>query len=172
MQQKRSNSEIILEAIQDLHAQEQIVTRETLADVTGLKMTVIDDRVAILVDDGLVHRVQRGVFVPAPQHKPARLITKTMLPGGGAVLEIGDDHAITLTPREARMVANAMLGDAKAFSEIELGHNAAIVVSELKLKIRNLEHAVRALRTGADTNQLPLMLDSDPAAAGSTLIPG
>ncbi len=34
----KSNAETILEAIQDLHNQEQIVTRETLAQLTDLKL--------------------------------------------------------------------------------------------------------------------------------------
>ena len=73
----------MLEAIKDLHAQEQIVTRETLSDLTGLKLTVIDDRLSYLIDSGDIHRVQRGVFVPAPEHKPARIVSKTVLPWYG-----------------------------------------------------------------------------------------
>jgi hypothetical protein len=34
----------VLQAVQDLHAQEQIVTRETLAEFTGLKLAIVDDR--------------------------------------------------------------------------------------------------------------------------------
>ncbi len=46
---KKSTLMLVLEAVQDLHAQEQIVTRATLAELTGLKRTTIDDRL-----DGLV----------------------------------------------------------------------------------------------------------------------
>ena len=35
----KSNAETILEAIEDLHNQEQIVTRETLSQLTGLKLS-------------------------------------------------------------------------------------------------------------------------------------
>ena len=61
MTTKRSSTQIILEAVQDLHAQEQVVTRETLHALTELKLSVIDDRVGALIDDGLVVRVQRGL---------------------------------------------------------------------------------------------------------------
>ena len=67
----RSTAEDIFEAIQGMQVREQIVTRETLAEMTGLKQSIIDDRLAHLVDNGRIHRVQRGVFVPAVQHRPA-----------------------------------------------------------------------------------------------------
>lgn len=133
---KKTYTEQILDAIKDLHAQEQIATRETLADLTGLKQKVIDDAVSCLIDSGLVHRVQRGVFVPAPEHRPARLISITKLPCGIVKLEIGDDNVVTLTPREARNVATLMVGDAMQFSTIELGHQAAHMASELSLQLK------------------------------------
>ena len=41
----KSTGQVIWDAILDLHNQEQVVTREVLADITGLRMTVIDDHV-------------------------------------------------------------------------------------------------------------------------------
>ena len=70
----KSNAETILEAIEDLHNQEQIVTRETLSQLTGFKLSIVDDRLSHLVDSGQIIRVQRGVFIPAPKHRPARLM--------------------------------------------------------------------------------------------------
>jgi hypothetical protein len=159
----KSNSDLILDAIKDLHAQEQIVTRETLAEVTGLKMTVIDDRVALMIDNGVVHRVQRGVYVPAPEHKPARIITQTLLPGGTIKLEIGDDHVIALTPREGRMVGQVMSGCARQYTEIEAGHQAAVLAAELAVKLRKLQlqvNGMRAMLTGNGA-QLDLLADED-----------
>lgn len=143
---KKTNSEIVLEAIKDLHAQEQIVTRETLESITGLKLTIIDDRVSYLIDEGLVHRVQRGVFVPAPEHKPSRIISKTILPCGTVILDIGDDHVLTLTPREVRMLASLMAGAGQQFSSIELGHQAAHMASELALQIKNIRRELNDVR--------------------------
>ena len=74
----KSNAEIVLSAVQDLFAREQIVTREILAELTGLKLTTIDDRLGHLVDTGKIRRVQRGVFVPLEQHRPARPISRTL----------------------------------------------------------------------------------------------
>lgn len=104
---KKSTLMLVLEAVQDLHAQEQIVTRAALSELTGLKLTTIDDRLDVLVGEGDIIRVERGVFVPAVKHPPARPMSKTVIPDGSVKLEIGDD-ILTLTPREDRMLANLM----------------------------------------------------------------
>lgn len=143
---KKSNTDIVLDAIKDLHAQEQIATRETLADLTGLKLTVIDDRVSHLIDNGLVFRVQRGVFVPAPEHRPMRIITKSVLPDGSSVIEIGDDHVVVLTPREARALGLLMSGAAQQYASIELGHQAASLAGDITFQIKQLRQEMRALK--------------------------
>lgn len=143
----KSNAEIVLETVQDLHAREQIVTREILADVTGLKLTTIDDRLGYLVDNGKVRRVQRGVFVPMEQHKPARPISRTLCPDGTTVLEVGDTVMI-LTPRESRMLGEVMTGAAQQFVAIEIGHEGARLnavlaaqVSEVRRELRQSQEA-------------------------------
>lgn len=163
---KRPNSEIIMEAIEDLHAKEVIVTRETLAEVTGLKMTTIDDRVATLIDDGRVLRVQRGVFVPAPQHAPARIISKTILPGGTVKIEIGDDHVLTLTPREDRVLGALQARAGQEHAEIQLGNDAMALAATLAVKVRMLEREVKGLKAaaGADTSQLDFLTESTEPA--------
>ncbi|MHA3061741.1 hypothetical protein ACX1N5_13950 [Acinetobacter sp. ANC 4636] len=140
-----SSTEIIFEAIQDLHNQEQIVTREVLAETTGLKMSIVDDRLSHLVGLGHIIRVQRGIFVPAPKHRPARLISKTMLPDGTVKLDIGDDEVLTLTPREARQLGNLMLAEAMQYANIEMGHHMAILQSEVSGQVRKLSKQVNSL---------------------------
>lgn len=142
---KRSNADIVLDAIQDLHAQEQVITREVLAEVTELKLTVIDDRLNHLSDHGLINRIQRGVYVPAPQHEPARIITRSLCPDGSSVLEIGD-QVIVLTPREARMLGQVMGGDGQQFAAIELGHQATNLANNLSRQVDSLGRRVAALR--------------------------
>ena len=142
----KTSKSVVLEAVEDLHAQEQVVTRETLAEVTGLKLMVIDDRLSCLVDGGQIYRVQRGVYVPAPKHHPARIITKTILPGGMVSIEIGDDHVIQLTPRENRALGELMAGAGQQFAAIEIGHQAANVLAEQQLQIRQLKRDAHSLR--------------------------
>ncbi len=142
---KRSTAEIVLEAIQDLHAREQIVTRETLAELTGLKLTTIDDRLGHLVDTGRIRRVQRGVFVPVEQHKPARPISRTLCPDGTTVLEIGEAVMI-LTPRESRMLGEVMTGAAQQFVAIEIGHEGARLNAVLSAQVSDVRRELRQLQ--------------------------
>lgn len=141
----KSNAETILEAIEDLHNQEQIVTRETLSQLTDLKLSIVDDRLSYLVDSGQIIRVQRGVFIPAPKHRPARLMSKMVLPDGTVKIEIGDDEILTLTPREARHLGNLMVAEAMQYANIEMGHHMAILQSEVTSQVRKLNRQVSDL---------------------------
>ena len=152
---RKSTTALVLEAVQDLHNQEQIVTRETLAELTGLKLTVIDDRLGTLTDDGMLLRVQRGVYVPAPQHPPARPMSKTVMPDGMVKIEIGDE-VLTLTPREDRALANLMAGAAAQAVAIETGRNTAILAAELAEQVKQLRRKVDALESRADPDQTQL----------------
>lgn len=138
---KISTTALVLEAVQDLHAQEQIVTRETLAELTGLKLTVIDDRLGVLTDDGALLRVQRGVYVPAQRHPPARAMSKTIMPDGVVKIEIGD-YLMELTPREDRMLASLMAGAATQLAAIETGRRLTQFAGELGARLRKLEGLV------------------------------
>ncbi|MDX9716333.1 MAG: hypothetical protein RBT67_03065 [Thauera sp.] len=137
----KSNAEIVLEAVQDLFAREQIVTRETLSELTGLKLTTIDDRLGYLLDNGRIRRVQRGVFVPMEQHKPARPISRTLCPDGTTVLEIGDTVMI-LSPKESRMIGELMAGSSQQYAAIEIGHEAARLNSSLAAQISEVRREV------------------------------
>ncbi|WP_405118766.1 hypothetical protein [Pseudomonas leptonychotis] len=138
MTTKRSSTQIVLEAVQDLHTQEQVVTRETLAALTGLKLSVIDDRVGALIDDEQVVRVQRGVYVPAETHPPARVISKTLLPDGTSKIDIGD-QVLTLTPKEDRMLAQLLAGVAMQTAAIEVGRQAGLQTGELSGRLNKIE---------------------------------
>ena len=137
----KSSAEIVFEAIHDLHVHEQIVTREILAELTGLKLTTIDDRLAHLVDNGRIRRVQRGVFVPMEQHRPARPISRTLCPDGTTVLEVGDTVMI-LSPRESRMLGELMAGSSQQYAAIEIGHEAARLNAVLSAQISEVRREV------------------------------
>ena len=144
-QQQRNSTGIVLDAVRDLHALEQLVTRETLAVATGLKMSIIDDRTRALVDDGLLLRKQRGVFVPAVMHPPARPMSKTLLNDGWVKIEIGDE-VLTLTPKENRMLAELQAGAAAQFAAIEAGQQATILHAQLAMRVLCVERENQALR--------------------------
>lgn len=144
----RSSTQVVLQAVQDLHAQEQIVTRETLAEITGLKLSIVDDRLSALVEGMMVIRVQRGVYVPAEQHPPARVMSKMLLPDGTVKIDIGD-QVLTLTPREDRMLAALQAGVMLQAATIEAGHQAALANGELNTRMNRLERLlVRMAESG------------------------
>ena len=145
----RSNAEVVLGAIEDLHAREQVVTREILAELTGLKLTTIDDRLGHLVDTGKIRRVQRGVFVPLEQHRPARPISRTLCPDGTTVLEVGDTVMI-LSPRESRMIGELMAGSSQQYAAIEIGHEAARLNAVLSAQISDVRREVARMGLRAE----------------------
>lgn len=132
----------ILDTVQELHNLEQIVTREAVREVTGLALTTVDDRLAVLVDRGDITRIGRGVFVPAVRHPPARPISKTVLPDGSVKIEIGD-VLLDLTPREDRHLAAMMAGSGQQLASIELGHESATQIAALRMRVGRLEAELR-----------------------------
>lgn len=138
---RKTNKALVLEAIEDLHNLEQTVTRVTLAEYTGLKLSIIDDRLKALVVDEKIKRVQRGVYVPVIQHPPARPINHMELPDGTVILDIGD-QVTHLTPREARTLAGMLAGKAIQASQIGIGQAAAYATSELSGRLRSLERII------------------------------
>ena len=140
---RKATKDYVLEEVIDLHAREQIVTREILADFTGRKLAIIDEALRTLVNEERVARVQRGVYVPVVQHPEARLVSLTVLPDGTVKLEIGDDHVLTLTPREARSVGVTLGGYAAQAAFIEAGHQAALMASAFNNRLNKLERLIQ-----------------------------
>lgn len=129
------NSQKVLEAIQDLHNLEQIVTRENLSSSLAMPMSVIDASLAYLVDCGHIIRIQRGVFRPSIAHSPARMISQSELSDGCVLIEIGDDISLTLTPKEARIIGTMLQGRAIQYAQIESGQAMIDLANTIKLQI-------------------------------------
>ena len=152
-----TNRQKVLDAVIDLHNQEQIVTRETLSNVLDLKQSIIDDNLSTLANDGEIHRIQRGVYVPTIEHKPARGVWKCVLPCGTVKIEVGDDIVLTLTPKEARILGSMMMGDAMQYSNIEMGHHAALATARAELELKEMRKQLRKLTAGRDNSQPALL---------------
>ena len=152
--EEKSSTQIILEAVHDLHNQEQVVTRETLfAILPQLTMGKIDDRLSYLIDTNQISRVQRGVYVPVFKHPPSREMCKYILNDGTVKIEIGS-QIITLTPKEARNLGNLMVAEAMQFSNIEMGHNMAIIQQEVSGQVRKLSKQVGDLLDAGKQGEL------------------
>ena len=121
----------VLEAICELYEQEQAVTSESIERATGLKRVTIADCLKFLKDRGDIYTLERGVYRPTIKHPPARPVSRTTLPDGTVKLEVGDEM-LTLTPRESRMVAEAMGGSAAVLVAIESSNQVAEVLSLMR----------------------------------------
>lgn len=139
------STERIFQAVRELRAMDQIATRETVAELTGLKLSVVDDRLRNLVDDGRLKRLLRGVYELVESFPEPRAISKTVLPNGAVVYDIGDD-VWTLSPQEARVLAELSMGAAGTAVLINSTNQHLFLATELAAKVERLEREMKALK--------------------------
>ena len=137
------STERIFQAVRELRAMDQIATRETVAELTGLKLSVVDDRLRNLVDDGKLKRLLRGVYELVESFPEPRAISKTVLPNGAVVYDIGDD-VWTLSPQEARVLAELSMGAAGTAVLINSTNQHLYLATELAAKVERLEREMKA----------------------------
>lgn len=139
------STERIFQAVRELRAMDQVATRETVAELTNLKLSVVDDRLRNLVDDGKLKRLLRGVYELVESFPEPRAISKTVLPNGAVVYDIGDD-VWTLSPQEARVLAELSMGAAGTAVLINSTNQHLFLATELAAKVEKLEREMRAYK--------------------------
>lgn len=139
---KITQKQQVYEAVVELHNKEIPASRTTIAEILGIKQTVIDDCLKVLADDELIYRLCSGVYAPVVQHPPARTVYKTILPDGTVKLEVGDDHILTLTPKEARTLGGLMYAEATEYGSLALSSRFAEINNVLHNRIKKLEKAL------------------------------
>ena len=150
----------ILEAVIDLHAQEQIVTRDKIGEILPhLSLQKISDRLSYLIETNQIRRAERGVYVPVITHAPSRPICKYILPDGTVKIELGD-QIITMTPKESRYLGNLMVAEAMQFSNIELGHTVSVMQNQVVDQMRRFERKLEKIVGRKKDDQLG-MFDGD-----------
>ena len=155
-----TSTQRIYDAVCELHALEQIATRETVAELTGLKMGIVDDRLRALVDDGKLKRLLRGIYELVETWPEPRELSCTTLSNGWVKLELGD-ALLSLTPTEARRAARALGGFAEDARVIETTRSHLFLATELAAKVesqsRELRNMRELLRGKLDTRQMELL---------------
>lgn len=159
-----SSTTRVFDAVRELRGLEQIATRETVGELTGLKMAVVDDRLRTLVDDGKLKRLLRGVYELVEEYPASRNISKTILDSGYVMIEItgrqgADDLVLHLTPSEDRSLSMLCVGAAGQAILINSTNQHLFLATELAAKVEKLERELKALRSPpANTAQQQLDL--------------
>lgn len=146
-----ASTQRVYDAVRELRGLEQIATRETVAELTGLKLSVVDDRLRTLVDDGKLKRLLRGIYELVEAYPPARVISKSILGNGFVKIEIGD-QLLTLTPTEDRDLAMLQAGAAGQATLINSTTQHLFLATELAAKVEKLERDLKALRAAKPAN--------------------
>ena len=138
-------SNIVMQAVIDLHNAGRIATRQMLAQITCLSLGVVDDHIKRAIDDGRLRRVSPGVVEPVEVLPQSRPVSFTRLPNGMAKLEIGD-VCLDLTPGEERTIGRYTAGAAAELSALQM-------VRELQDEVATLTKALTAERRKSDRKE-------------------
>jgi hypothetical protein len=114
---KSGAGEEIRAAMRDLRDRQRVCTRQVLAELTGLKLSIVDDHVKRMKDDGTIRMVVHGVFELVDEVQEDRPVSATYLPNGRVKVEVGDE-LMELSLREARALGMAVGGTCIQFSNV------------------------------------------------------
>ena len=92
-------------------------------------MTVVDDRLRTLADDGRLRRLVRGVYDLEKPYPPPRPMFFGILADGFVKVEVGDD-VLTLSPTEARRLARGLGGFAEDSRLLDLNRVLAQIAPQ------------------------------------------
>lgn len=135
----------VFEAIRQIHDAGGEPTRERIHQITGLKLSTVDDRIKVLRGEGMI-AMAKQCYRPVHQHGPARAVTVTHLADGRSIFEIGE-HVIHLTRTEGGMVGQAYAGIAVEYTALARITELQDQLLEEVAKRRSLEREVRGLRS-------------------------
>lgn len=154
---KSNSTQRVLDAVTALRHQEQIATRETVHVIVGGKMSVVDDRLRALVDDGKLKRLLRGVYELVEQFAPPRAMSGTIQDDGSVMLEIGDHVIKGLSPLEARRAARLLGGFAEDERVIENGRQHLFLATQLAATVEQQGREIKALQLALKQGPSPQM---------------
>lgn len=127
----------IFQAVVDICISGRCATRALIAERTGKKLSVVDDHVKTLRDDGKLRMVVPGVVEPMDVFPANRPVSKTVLAEGTVKIELGDQE-LTMTPGEARVVGLALYGDAMEFAHVKGEREVHDTVASLRSQVRTM----------------------------------
>lgn len=117
MSRTSNAGQIVYNAVVDLTHAGKRAHRETIAELTSLRLTVVDNHLKTMKGDGRLKLVERGVYLAVPPPREERAVTTTILTDGMVKVEIGD-AVMELSPREFRYLGVLAGGMAIQFAAL------------------------------------------------------
>ena len=146
--------EVVLDAVKELFSCDNVATRATITELTGLKQSLVDDCLKHLCDEMMIRRLERGCYAPVQRFPAPRPMWLTILPDGTVKVEIGDDHVLTLIPREARTMSMMMAGFTMQAHNIAMENHTGVLANSLQQEVallrRELNRASKGKRKECD----------------------
>lgn len=119
MESKASTTgEQVITAMRDLRDRGKIATRQVLADMLNVRLSIVDDHIKRLKDAERVSSPVNGVFELVDPREPDRAVSATYLPDGRVKIEVGDD-LLNLSLRETQLLNMATGGVFLQFARIK-----------------------------------------------------
>lgn len=101
------NRVLIYDAAQRLfNAYNRPFNRGQIVQETGLPVNIVREHLDALIEDGLLVRIERGVY-GVNRVLQTRAISITLLPDGDTKIEVGDD-ILTLNPTEVKLLGSRL----------------------------------------------------------------
>lgn len=151
-----SSTQAVFDAVCELNALEQPASRETVAEITSLKLSIVDDRLGALVDDGKIRRILRGFYVPVVTYPPARNISKEIQSDGMVMYEFSSNTGSTvlkLTPKEDRVLSALTAGAGAQLVAIEANRNQSTLLAAMAAELDRIKKENQALQKARNAIQ-------------------
>jgi hypothetical protein len=155
--QKMSTTDTVLGAVRELARAGYRCDRHSIQELTKLPMTVVDDRLKVLRDDGTLFRAATGHHTETVTYPAPRAISNTAVDGWHKI-EIGDITAL-LTPEEYRVLGSMVAPAAVQLDQLETTRTYIRLATDLSGKVEFLMRQVRALQQKSNPDQIPLELE-------------
>lgn len=135
--------ERIMQAIHDLASRDRTFSRQRLVDMTGLRMSVVDDHLDRIRDDGLVVKVVAGVYELVRDYPPFEPISYTPLLADGILIIEQGDVVLKLGFPAVRLHAQMLAGFLEQAKQSEAEAEIRQAVSQLQAENRQRRKAAK-----------------------------
>lgn len=133
-----STRERVYQCIVELTSYGRAASRNRIAELTNLKLHIVDEQIRQLKNHDRIRKLENGVYELVLEFQPDQAISMTVLPSGLVRIEKGDSVS-DWNPSEARTLALMLAGRAAQIAQLH-------VQQDMEVRIARLENRQRAER--------------------------